>query len=218
MGCDIHLFVEQKIHNVWVRVPNEKGPRHPYYRGPANSYFDKNAWDVGRNYRLFGLLAGVRANSIESISDPKGIPSDVSQGIKLEWEKWYGDAHTPSWYSLSELLNVKNNKVIFKGFVNIKQYKEFKNEGEPFDWALNIKDVSFTFNVGKNQVKIISNDEMERIINLLVFDDGLTYCTEIVWEVPYSKISSHLFDVLVPAMQQLDPNPDNVRMVFWFDN
>ena len=41
---------------------------------------------------------------------------------------------------------------------------------------------------------------------------------KIIFEYPYRKTQKRFWDEMVPAMQELDPDPENVRMVFWFDN
>lgn len=56
-------------------------------------------WWRNRNYRLFGMLAGVRDEELVKW-DPRGVPKDVSSTIRDHnfWD------HTPSWLGLHELL------------------------------------------------------------------------------------------------------------------
>ena len=84
MGCDIHLGIE--------------------YKTDLNSSWHSGAsdLDVGRNYELFGYLAGVRESSIESLSDPRGWPKDPPYGIDYDKLDWVGE-HTPSWLLAREL-------------------------------------------------------------------------------------------------------------------
>lgn len=56
----------------------------------------------GRNYELFGILAGVRGN-ITPISYPKGLPFDVTDEVKSLYESWEGCAHSASWITLDEI-------------------------------------------------------------------------------------------------------------------
>ena len=57
MGCDIHSFVEY----------HTAGAREAWYFG---------TFDIGRNYVLFGLLAGVRCGGC--LFQPRGLPDDMS--------------------------------------------------------------------------------------------------------------------------------------------
>lgn len=82
MGCDIHLHTEIKIDRQWH-----------HYSKPM----------IQRNYRLFGLMAGVRDSFIEPVCYPKGLPD------KLTFTTWFcndvrtGDAHSHSWFNAEEL-------------------------------------------------------------------------------------------------------------------
>lgn len=209
MGCDIHEYIEQKIDGVWQRVPESKGPLD--YMAKYGEQYNRSQWSIPRNYMFFGMLAGVRNESIAPILLARGIPEDASQGVVDDWDRWSGDGHTPSYYTLAELLDAQNKQSILTGFLDIKQYKQFKVSGNPEDWYTFVP--SF-----KNDVVIVSNEEMDRIINLLAFWDGVEYYTECVWEYPNKLICPHFWESFVPAMQKLDPNPNNVRFVFWFDN
>ena len=59
-------------------------------------------WYNNRNYRLFAVLAGVRASDDdpEPISEPRGFPADVSE---LVAEHHSGD-HSASWLTVEEIL------------------------------------------------------------------------------------------------------------------
>jgi hypothetical protein len=82
MGCDIHVHIELKIGGEW---------RH--YNAPA----------VGRNYTLFGFMAGVRDKSVEPVSEPKGLPNDASIITKMRFASWGDDAHSVSWLGKDEI-------------------------------------------------------------------------------------------------------------------
>ena len=70
MGCDIHVHVERKVNGVWEPAPIEAAPIDSFYanflskkpaseRSENDEYFNRHTWDPGRNYMLFGVLAGV---------------------------------------------------------------------------------------------------------------------------------------------------------------
>lgn len=82
MGCDIHMHVECKHDGVWKRHNVE------IYKG--------------RNYELFGILAGVRGNSTP-ISYPKGLPVDVSYEVMQGHDLWGWGNHSASWLTFDEI-------------------------------------------------------------------------------------------------------------------
>lgn len=86
MGCDIHTHVEIKKENKWLHI--DEVPEE----------FDR------RNYSIFSILAGVRSSfNIKPISEPKGIPEDISRETKENIEEWNGDGHSHSYLTLKEL-------------------------------------------------------------------------------------------------------------------
>lgn len=215
MGCDIHLYVErQRKDGTWVRIPDSQGPKHPYYNqfdfDNDQNYYNKNVWYVHRDYQLFGFLAGVRDHRINPITKPKGIPIDMSKSTTAEWqssEYW----HTPSYLSAAELLAVKDKLFKLEAALNVSQYKAYLKDNK-----INVP--KSTFYEAPNRAKVISNEEMERIIGLTAFLDGTLYYTKIEWFEPQSSISKHLFDMIIPTMLSIEPNPEKIRIVFWFDN
>ena len=103
MGCDIHEFQEKRINGVWVTA--DTWEKDKYWDGDGEQRLERiegTHINVGRNYDLFGLLAGVR-RVVEGSFEPKGIPDDVSLELKANYESWGVDAHTPSWLTLKEL-------------------------------------------------------------------------------------------------------------------
>jgi len=102
MGCDIHGFIEVK----------HKGKWECYDKIPLRT----------RNYDLFSLIAGIRGNE-KPISEPKGIPEDVSEIVKAEFKSWEEDAHTPTW------LSSKESNEVYKKFDKIVK-RDLKNQGK----------------------------------------------------------------------------------------
>lgn len=82
MGCDIHIHIEVKIKNVWHHYSN---------------------LCIARSYRLFGKLAGVRDLSEIPICSPRGIPKDLSEITRMDWENWKADAHNAGWITGDEM-------------------------------------------------------------------------------------------------------------------
>jgi hypothetical protein len=51
-------------------------------------------------------LADVRnSGGVEPIDYPRGIPEDLSSGYKYAVDRWDGDGHSHSYFTLDELMN-----------------------------------------------------------------------------------------------------------------
>jgi len=82
MGCDIHSYAERK---------DESG-----------KYVDLDFSPFG----TFGFLADVRNYSaVPPISQPRGLPDDVSSEVPERDETWGSDGHSHSWLSVAELVS-----------------------------------------------------------------------------------------------------------------
>ena len=134
MGCDIHFFVErytnepdtsngpkdisefrqERINNIidgtdniyrWISADNwtlEKYPNEPEYWSADEIY-------TGRNYWLFYLLADVRYGPDWcEPHEPRGVPADASYAYKKILERWEGDGHSHSYFTLKELLEMSS--------------------------------------------------------------------------------------------------------------
>lgn len=82
MGCDIHIHTEIKIKGKWE-----------HYGNP----------DFPRCYILFEKLAGVRGEMSNAISEPKGLPHNVTTITKIDFQKWVDDGHSFSWFGMDEI-------------------------------------------------------------------------------------------------------------------
>lgn len=83
MGCDIHAYVEIKIHGKWQ-----------LYSQPR----------IKRDYDLFGKMAGVRNEFEIPIAKPRGLPKNVSEIVKLESDFDGSDGHSHSWLNRKEIM------------------------------------------------------------------------------------------------------------------
>jgi hypothetical protein len=81
----------------------------------------------GRNYELFGVLAGVRSNEFDSIDYPRGLPEDVTEEIKNKHQEWDVDAHSATYYSLDELLDSDYRKMSVDELVELRLKYFFKD-------------------------------------------------------------------------------------------
>ena len=155
MGCDIHLYVEK-----WTSSNNYDGPKDlsedreqklsevledvptKFRWVSADKWeLEDGNWHVpynleyygGRNYYLFGILADVRNGSgVEPINYPKGIPDDASAGYLYICNLWDSDAHSHSYFTLEELLNVHwseyDSEYIEDFMETLEKMKEIDND------------------------------------------------------------------------------------------
>jgi len=105
MGCDIHIVVEQHHPELgWVGL--HACPYHTgtIYGAKATTAQGSASWDLdGRNYTLFGALAGVRQDVPDyPNAEPRGLPDDASPLAAMLSEAMDDDGHSHSWMMLTE--------------------------------------------------------------------------------------------------------------------
>lgn len=117
MGTDCHMYLEKKTRKGWKMLKEI---------------------DIGRNYTLFGLLAGVRDGSIKPIAHPKGLPKDLSKTLydakkafdqsKPGWDElpWLGE-HSFSYLYLHEIANYKKYRPYHKDICSCYGYNKKDN-------------------------------------------------------------------------------------------
>lgn len=109
MGCDIHAIKEKKDkYGYWINVGDP---------------------EIGRNYEMFAVLAGVRNyNDITPISEPKGPLEliDCSNEYYAMEKQSEGDAHSHSYVTLRELKAFDLNQVIDDHNLVLKKEEEGK--------------------------------------------------------------------------------------------
>lgn len=124
MGCDIHLWVETKNEEdeweIWPPTPEHatQGQWGFFVTGGPGT------WWSGRNYRLFGTLANVRngwgfaghryGETIEPLTDERGVPEDASEEYLEQVAAWEGDGHSHTWMTLAELLEYDWNQTVYE--------------------------------------------------------------------------------------------------------
>jgi hypothetical protein len=155
MGCDCHFFVERKTSS-----NNYEGPRNlsedrntkieQIIEGMpiTERWVSADKWENdgfhwvvsyedifyrSRNYYLFSILADVRNDgSVDPLCEPRGIPDDCSYGYKYMCNLWNIDAHSHSYFTLQELLEVDwsiyNQNYLKQFFETIERLKQIDND------------------------------------------------------------------------------------------
>lgn len=231
MGCDIHFYVEKKVKGKWISADqwekDEDGK--PFLDYKKSFYHD-------RNYNLFAILADVRngcgfagirtGEGFEPISNPRGLPIDVSKEVKREFEAYGTDGHSHSYFTVKELMEydwTQTTKCC--GYLTALEFFDWhrwrKGDGEAPE--------SYRSDVSGGAVKKISISEMVFIKNKA--DKKGTYqqredwikekypstytCVE--WKIEYYKEAETFLGRTLPRLWRLGA-PEDVRIVFFFDN
>lgn len=237
MGCDIHLYVEKRVNpsHDWESADKwttEKGATRPTVDYGDHFYND-------RCYSLFAMLADVRnghgfagiktGEGFVPIAIPRGLPQDVSPNLAAECKDYGVDGHSHSYLTLEELLAYDwTQESMLLGHLHGYDYREWnrwarKRGHSPNSWAGSI---------GGGGIMHITNQEMEQIIVRLeneaeslprkdqeqYIKDGLRdYVTECTWSQKYYQCAAGFLSTCLPRLLRLG-KPENVRIVFWFDN
>ena len=207
MGCDIHLYTE-KLRTIngkkqWVCC--DHFTFNPYYG--ADKY-EKQFTHISiyddRNYSAFAALANVRNDGyIEPISEPRGLPNDVSTYIKNESDYWDCDGHSHSWLTAKELFIYQNKHPLTKhsGYLDPNILEKYDKYGIiPKAWC------KWTNTIGAEKREWYSPGSP---IDYLV-DAVKNKMAEVfnIWEFYKDDIKERLYW----------EDADNFRIVFWFDN
>jgi hypothetical protein len=248
MGTDIHLIVEHKKDGKWQRIdPPDFYPRDPWILkqilkaeteetdeqradpdGMYQYYINKrdHDWYSGRSYKLFAMLANVRNGSgfagiktgegYKPISLPKGLPPDLSVPVADETEQpgaFDFGYHDFSYLTLKELLDYDwTQKTNNTGIISWEQFVERQEKGitgEPDTYCGYISDA-----------KMVTEEKALQLYSGGVRKDqppGVTH-VQIWWEQSYADSAHGFYKNLIPTLQQIEPNPEDIRIVFGFDS
>jgi len=219
MGCDIHLHIEVKKNGQWVEHEWEsKYNTGQFYQDGTPmvdhfALFEDPLW-ISRNYMLFAILADVRnRNEVEPISCPRGLPREMSDTVRKRAEYWDLDAHSHSFIYLPGLLDYPWHEKKFddSGYVGVQEYHKFKTTGET--------PLSAPGSPRGNQIAV-TNKVMNKIDPFVAalepVDD--VHFTYIKWRSSCRDYCSKFVDKFLPIIAALADDPNDVRIVFWFDN
>jgi len=245
MGCDIHLYVEKRVaKGNWVPVDKWIPDKDSEEKGGLMVPYDK-CYYFDRNYNLFAILADVRngrgfagtdtGEGFNPISVARGLPSDVSTKIQREFYHWGNDAHSVSFHTVKDLLEYDWTQVSnLRGVVSAVEYYGWKrwnrDHGEGPE--------GYCADVGGTKVLFLSPNEMDRQIQDLekrdldktgercvnfremekIIGEKMPHCyCRIEWKQPYYKTCRSFWSDTIPRLLRLG-KPEDVRIVFWFDN
>lgn len=152
-----------------------------------------------RDYEVFTVLAGVRQYNDKNvpISQPRGLPHDVSAIVKEESERCGADGHSHSYLTFAELEEYakEHGQVTYSGLITPEAKEKLEKEGDlPQEWCQGSSDKSLVWAEWKAPFKGLQN---------LI-----------------GAMESHMRDEM--WIWRSDPltleQKNNFRIVFWFDN
>jgi hypothetical protein len=157
MGCDIHVYLEKytSVNGEYKWVNVDHWQLNPDFGSHENEReYDLIPFYWGRNYDLFSILAEVRG-SYDPIDDPRGLPEDVTDATRKEFERWGQDAHTPSHYTLKELKDyLYNNSEDDELTETLKRFVEpMENRFREEFWITNDDEKRYT--VKENAFRVV---------------------------------------------------------------
>jgi len=187
MGTDSHIFVEKRVGDRWISAAEKH--KNPMAKWKHEPEYEVDTVDIGRNYQLFTILAGVRASEKEElvpISLPRGLPADMSPEVAAMAAR-DGDTLGASWLNLSEL--VEYNSL---GFTVTQTYRCPVEVAEQF--------------IETGQLPL----EYQRYSP----DDLNPNWTTVELEEPVGEAT--MLNELIDRLRQFG-TPEEIRIVFWFD-
>ena len=221
MGTDIHFYVERYENGKWVHVvdsgiPCERSNCQDADPDEDDGFRCYRCKDTGferfyrqRNYWLFGVLAGVRGMH-PPIKLPKGLPSDLSDEVTVEWRRGESDWHTPTYLTLAEL-NTFNWLGTYEArmFASPVEFLAHRATGSPIE-------------VGHTRSTQVSEGLMHQFLHgLWEHDAGRTPITEVQWADPIVNVARKFVEETLPALDRvaiIAGGNHNVRCIYWFDN
>jgi hypothetical protein len=242
MGCDIHLYVEVKTPEGWRSADKWTTNTEDYDEPHTDVDYDDRFYR-DRNYDLFAILAGVRDErgfagcdtgaGFNPIAPERGLPSDVSPNVQKASDQWDCDGHSHSWLTVAELLEYDwTQTTTLRGWVDAKSFAEWSR------WARKHGEMpeSYCGGVSGYNVRHITEQEMQEKIEAIrkeLEERGVPgWCREFEaavgtrlngyyckFEHPqaYYQCARRFWSDCIPRLLRLG-KPEDVRIVFWFDN
>lgn len=205
MGTDIHGHVEIRRFDRWHAQNNLLGL-------------------VGRSYDTFSLLFGVRGHvPFDPIAADRGLPDDLSRRVEeridTEYRNHYTgknlvgtvDFHSPSWVTYEELLNVDWGVKADGRDARFSVLDEDKEPtGTKFAWGSGHKEL-----IEENRERLDNGEAVE-----FETTGGETRYLQRTRPTRREALSPAwewlIFDLLDSYAERVDP--EDIRLVVWFDN
>lgn len=212
MGCDIHMYVEKysEAEKRWMSADVWEESDYSIHQMDISNHIYS-----GRNYELFAILANVRnGDNFKPISEPRGVPKDVSWLVKKAVNGMNGDGHSHSYFTLEELVKFdwEGQYADMEGWVDFAGFMTFMEKGMPDNYS---------GMVGGGGVQHISNEEMKNLIESKGKERVEHKYTLVKWKQSYASCAGEFLTETIPKLYQIRGGRlenNQVRIVFFFDN
>jgi len=246
MGCDIHFYVEKRDTTVGGGVGPWYSPeqwQRPKWADDDEPQLDDVEYDesycTGRNYDLFAILANVRNGSgfagcdlgseKARIAEPRGLPDDVCDQIRAQYDQWDCDAHSASHFTLFELLSFAWTQTSQKrGYTTLAEFCRW------YGFRLDLRQEDpkeYCGMISGQKIQLMTTEEATDLIHAKCPEDiklpwdRLKWAKEnypdihvhVEWSQSYHRQCDTFWSETIPRLLRLGPSKD-VRIVFWFDN
>lgn len=211
--------------------------RQSWYDGRNYRLFAMLA-DVRNGSGSAGADTGDR---IEPIADPRGLPDDASEEVRQSSERWGIDGHSHSYLTLAELLGVDwwGNESTYRGWIRVPR-GGWTRYGSEEKWLENVrrsliggyyhgisagatgqgivaKHLDGTVTVGDT-----ARSNLFRGTTPVAVADETPTIYEVEWRASWATdAGGDWFQLLARmgrTMVMKGVSPDDVRIVFWFNN
>ncbi len=210
MGCDIHVCCEYRPResvrsgNGWIEKKLDWHTMDVFQKNLKGEY-ELLPLYTDRCYSLFANLAGVRRYNDELlIDDPRGLPSDICEDTRKEYESWGRDAHTCSWFTLWELCDWYNKygKIKYRGYLTAHDAARVKQD----DWY----QPDCIYGSNKDDATLILTEWVHTNYPVKEFIDKIKQRADDFYFLFLSSYKS-------PSEATVEKMKD-IRVIFWFDN
>jgi hypothetical protein len=236
MGADIHMFAEVRLADgTWAKVGDVFDNQYYDPKRETKTFEDGYVMNApktdepyqSRNYRLFAILGDVRNGygfagiithkPIKPFFAKRGIPTDASQEYIEEITGWDADAHSASYATLAELKAAPWDSIGLEqiGFLDTREYERIRETDLfPEQWCGSV-DGPFVQKI----TPAVYEREYRNVIEDKAANDDEMMSIYIYWRwfEPLTHAISEFLEGTIPALEKLG-NPDDVRIVFFFDN
>lgn len=202
MGCDIHVYLEERkvVNSVSMWCNIDKWEINPYYdKNNGSTEYNHVSCFLDRDYDLFATLADVRNYGlIKPMCQPRGLPKDANIYTLQESLSWGEDGHSHSWFTMKELLKYPETSYKQCGYISPESAEALPDK-LPDEWCGGTSDETWVFREWTR-----NDNVLERLIKSIkdVMIDSLY--------LKWSSTEEQEAKILKFA--------DRFRIIFWFDN
>ena len=101
-----------------------------------------------------------------------------------------------------------NDEVYLDVYLNASEFQKCKESGKPGYWFNN---------VWNNEMRCVTNEEMLKAIDTLSKDELDKLYTLVRIKTNISRVCMPFISEVIPALESLDDDPCNVRIIYWLD-